>query len=51
MNMDGQDESTRYNNLIEASLSRVTFSVAKFVETYNLGIPVAGYYFKAMHGD
>jgi hypothetical protein len=25
--------------------------VAKFVETYKLGIPVAGYYFKAMHGD
>jgi hypothetical protein len=25
--------------------------VAKFVETYNLGVPVAGYYFKALHGD
>jgi hypothetical protein len=46
-----QDESTQFDNLIEASLSRVTFSVAKFVETYKLGIPVAGYYFKAMHGD
>ncbi|KAH9549750.1 hypothetical protein CY35_10G035900 [Sphagnum magellanicum] len=46
-----QDESTQFDNLIEAPPSRVTFSVAKFVETYNLGIPVAGYYFKAMHGD
>ncbi len=49
--MDGQDKSTQFDNLIEAPPSRVTFSVAKFVETYKLGIPVAGYYFKAMHGD
>ncbi|CAM6040926.1 unnamed protein product [Sphagnum compactum] len=46
-----QDESSQFDDLIEAPPSRVTFSVAKFVETYNLGIPVAGYYFKAMHGD
>jgi hypothetical protein len=46
-----QDKSTQFDNLIEAPPSRVTFSVAKFVETYKLGIPVAGYYFKAMHGD
>ncbi len=49
--MDGQDESTQFDNLMEAPPSRVTFSVEQFVETYNLGIPVAGYYFKAMHGN
>jgi hypothetical protein len=30
---------------------RVSFSLADFVKNYKLGIPVAGYYFRAAYGN
>jgi hypothetical protein len=36
---------------MEVPPSRVSFSLADFVKKYQLGIPVAGYYFRAAYGN
>lgn len=46
-----QEPGQLFNKVPEVPESRVAFSLADFVKKYNLGIPVAGYYFRARHGD
>jgi phosphatidylethanolamine-binding protein (PEBP) family uncharacterized protein len=46
-----EKSSGLFDKVMEVPPSRVSFSLADFVKKYKLGIPVAGYYFRAAYGN
>jgi hypothetical protein len=46
-----EETSGLFDKVMDVPPSRVSFSLADFVKNYKLGIPVAGYYFRAAYGN